>query len=79
MRISDTSEQGKPAAIELHQSSKVLPLKPGTSPCTAVHATPTAIDFYLANVYIPGPFMDIFFKSSPEFFLCWLWLIPVPV
>ena len=33
------------------QSSKVLLLKPGADPYTAMLATPTARDFFLANFY----------------------------
>ena len=45
----------------------------------AMHATPTARDFFLANFYPSGPFTCMFSKTSPEFFLCWLWLTPVLV
>ena len=61
------------------QSLKVLPLRPGVGQYTAIHATLTARDFFLANFYPSGPLHCIFSKTSPEFFLCWLWLIPVPV
>ena len=61
------------------QSSKVLPLKPGVDPHIAMHTMPTARDFFLANLYASGPFTCIFSKPLPEFFLCSLWLTPVPV
>ena len=61
------------------QSSKVLPLKPGVGQYIAMHATATARDFFLANFYPSGPFTCIFSKTSPEFFLCWLWLTPFPM
>ena len=44
------------------QSSKVHPFKPGAGLYIAMHATPTARDFPLANFAL-------------EFFLCWLWLL----
>ena len=45
---------------------------------TDVGASPTARDFFLANFYIPGPTIFVFFsKISPEFFLCWLLLMQV--
>ena len=59
------------------QSSKVLPLKPGPGQYTAMHATPTARDFFLTNFYLSSPFTSIFSTTSHEFFLCWLWLTPV--
>ena len=54
------------------QSPKVLPSKSGivVGQYTVMHATPTARDFFLANIYNPGPFTYIFTKTSPEFFLC---------
>ena len=61
------------------QSFKVLPLKPGVGQYIAIHATLTARDFFLAYCYPSGPFTCIFSKLSPDFFLCWLWLTPVPV
>ena len=33
----------------------------------AMHATPTARDFFLTSVYPTGPFSFISFKTSPEF------------
>ena len=33
--------------------------------------------FILANFYPSGPFVCIFSKTFPVFFLCWLWLTPV--
>ena len=52
------------------QSLKVLPLKPGVDQYTALHATLTARDFFLANFYPTGPFTFIFSKTSSEIFLC---------
>ena len=52
------------------QSLKVLPLKPGVGQCIAKHATLTATDFFLGNFYPSGPFICIFSKTSPKFFLC---------
>ena len=37
---------------------------------TAMHATLTARDFFLANFYLSCPFTCIFCKASPKFFLC---------
>ena len=61
------------------QSLKVLPLKPGVGSYIAIHATLTARDFFLAYFYPSRPFTSIFSKTSPDFFLCWLWLTLVPV
>ena len=62
------------------QSVKVFPRKPGVGQYIAMHATLAARDFFLANFYPSGLFTCIFFpKSSPELFLYWLWLTPVPV
>ena len=41
------------------------------------HISIDARDLFLANFYSSGPFTCIFPKTSPEFFLCWLWLTPV--
>ena len=55
------------------QNLKVLPSKPGVGQYIAIHATPTARDFFLANFNPSRPVTCIFFsKTSPEFFLCWL-------
>ena len=57
------------------QSLNVLPLKPRVGQYIVVHATRTARDFFLAYYFNPsGPFTCIFSKTSPDFFLCWLWL-----
>ena len=58
---------------------KRSPFKPEVRQYTAIHATLTAIDFFLAYFYSSGPFTCIFSKTSPDFFLCWLWLTLVPV
>ena len=58
---------------------KVLPFKPGAGLYIALRATPTTGDFFLAKFYPSGPFTCVLSKTSPEFFLCWLWLTPVPV
>ena len=60
------------------QSLKIPPLKPGVGQYLAIRATLTASEFFLAYVYPSGPFTCIF-QTSPNFFLCWLWLTPVPV
>ena len=49
------------------QSLNVLPLKPGVGQYTAIHATLTARDFFLAYFYPSGPFTCIFSKTSPDF------------
>ena len=59
--------------------SKILHFKLGTGPHIVMHAAHIARDIFLANLYPSGPFTCIFSKTSPEFFLCWLWLTPVPV
>ena len=61
------------------QSLNVLPLKPGVDECTAIYATLTARDFFLAYFYLFGPFTYIFLQNLSRFFLCLLWLTPVPV
>ena len=61
------------------KSLNVFPLKPGVGQYMAIHATPTARDFSLTYFYPTGPFTCYFSKTSPNFFLCWLWLTPVPV
>ena len=61
------------------QSLNVLPLKSGVGRYIAIHATLTARNFFLAYFYPSGPFTCIFSKTSPNFFLCWLWLTLDPV
>ena len=56
-----------------------LPLKPGVGKYIVIRTTPTARDSFLANVYPSSPFTCIFSQNLPEFFLCRLWLKPVPV
>ena len=46
---------------------KILPLKPGVCQYTAIHATLTAKDVFLAYFYISGPFTCIFSKLLPIF------------
>ena len=48
----------KELAVE-NRSSKVLPFKPEAGPYIAMHATPTARDFFRANFYSAGPFTCI--------------------
>ena len=60
-------------------SLNVLPLKPGVCQYIAIHATLTAGDFFRAYFYPSGPFTCILSETSPDFFLCLLWLTPVPV
>ena len=63
------------------QSLNVLSLKPGVGQYMyiSIHAALTARNFFLAYFYPSSPFTCIFSKTSPDFFLCWLWLTPVPV
>ena len=49
------------------QTLNVLPFKPGAGPCIAMHVTPTARDFFLANYYPSGPFTCIFSNPLPFF------------
>ena len=65
--------------LSKNQRSKVFPFKPGAGRYVAMHAMPAVRDFLHANFYPSGPFTCIFSKTSPDFFLCWLWLTPVPV
>ena len=46
------------------QNSKIPPLKPGALPYIAMHATPTARNFFLANFYSSGPFTCLFFSKT---------------
>ena len=59
-------------------SLNVLPLKPGVGQYIAIHDYAYCQGF-LAYFYRSGPFICICSKTSPEFFLCWLWLTLVPV
>ena len=43
------------------------------------HICYTYFQRFLAYFYPSSPFTCIFSKTSPNFFLCWLWLTPVPV
>ena len=61
------------------QCLNVLHLRPGVGQYIAIHATLTARNFFLAYFYPSGPFTCIFSETSSDFFLCWLWLTPVPV
>ena len=54
------------------QSLNVLPFKPGVGQYIAIHATLTAKDFFM-SIHLH------FSKTSPDFFLRWLWLTLVPV
>ena len=56
------------------QSLNGLSLKPGVGQYIAIHATLTARDFSLAYFSPSSPFTCIVSKTSPDFFLCWLWL-----
>ena len=61
-------------------SLNVLPLKSGVGQYIAMHATLAAGNVFLAYFYPSGPFTCIFFpENSPDFFMCWLWLTPIPV
>ena len=61
------------------QRSKVLHLQLRVGQYIATRATLTVRDFFLAYFYPSGPFTCISSKTSPDFFLCWLWLTLVPV
>ena len=61
------------------QSLNILPLKPGVGQYIAMLATLTARDFFLANSYPLRSIHRHFFQTCPKFFLCQLWLTPVPV
>ena len=50
------------------RSLNVLPLKPGIGQYIAMHATLTAMDFFLAYFYPSGPFTCIFFQNLSQFF-----------
>ena len=50
------------------KSLKVLPCKSGAGPYIAMHATPSATDFFLANFYPSGPFTWFFFQNPSQVF-----------
>ena len=52
------------------QSLNALPLKPGVGQYMAIHATFTAMGFFLAYIYPSSPFTCIYSKTSPDFFSC---------
>ena len=45
-------------------NSKLFRLKPGVSQYTAMFSKPTARNFFLANIYLPGPVTFIFSQTS---------------
>ena len=73
IKIHDQIQWSSAQKLKTHllriQSWKVLPFKPGAGPYIAMHATPTARDFFLANFYPSGPF-PAFFQTTPKFFSC---------
>ena len=75
----DTSDAEVKFLFVQNQSSNVLPFKPGLGQCINMYATPAARNVFVAHFYLPGPFPFIFSKTSPNFFLCWLWSTKVPV
>ena len=79
LRTGELRTQKLKSHLMRTQSLKVLLFKPGVGQYIATHTTLTARDFFLANFYPSGPFTCIFSKISPELFLCWLCLTPVPV
>ena len=50
------------------QNLNVLPFKPGAGQYIAIHAMPTAKDFFLASFYPFGPFTCIFFQNLSRVF-----------
>ena len=48
--------------------SKVLPLKPGVDQNIAMHASPTARDFFLANFYLSNALTFIIFQNLSHIF-----------
>ena len=70
---------GRKSHLVRTQSLNVLPFKPGVGQYIAIHATLTARDLFFTYTYPSGLFTCIFSKTSPIFFLCWLWLTPVSV
>ena len=82
LRSGELLTQKRKCHLMRTQSLKVLPLKPAACQYIAIHATLTAMVFFLAYFYPSGPFTCIFPKTSPDFsdfFLRWLWLTTVPV
>ena len=78
-RSGETRTQKLKSHLMRTQSLKVLSSKPAVGQYTAMHATLTARDFFLAISTLPVHSPAFFSKTSPEFFLCYLWLTPVPV
>ena len=68
-RIGELRTQKLKSHLLRTRSLMVLPLKHGIGQYIAGHATLTARNFFLANFYPSGPFICIFSKTSPEFFL----------
>ena len=61
------------------QSLNVLPLKPGIGQYTAImlRLLPGISTLLISTLRVHSP--AFFQKPLPVFFLCWLWLTPVPV
>ena len=63
--------------------SKVLPLKPGVDQNIAMHASPTARDFFLGLISTSPVTFPVhspsFFPKPHKFFLCQPWLMQVPM
>ena len=78
-RTGELRTQKSKSHLVKTQSLNVLLLKPGVGQYIAIHATRTARDFFLAYFYPSGPFTCIFSNTSPDFFLCWMWLTLVRV
>ena len=66
----------RPMFCSLHFSCICLSTK---TMSIAIHATFTARDFFHTYFYPSGPFTCIIPKTSSDFFMCWLWLTPVPL
>ena len=59
------------------QSLKRLPLKPGVGQYTGIlHLLPGISSLLISTLLVRSP--AFFSKTSPNFFLCWLWLTSVP-
>ena len=76
MSVTSTQQRSRSGELRTHkfkshlvrtQSLSVLLLKPGVGQYVAIHATLTAIDFFLAYFYPSGSFTCIFARISPNF------------
>ena len=66
-RVGELRTQKLKSHLVRTQSLNVLSVKPGVGQYIAIHATLTAMNFFLAYFYPSGSFTCIFSKTSPDF------------